>query len=293
MAVNVEMWKPQIIEKLFADNAFMMRAVNADEYVVGGSIVHIPQAGDPTTTLINNTTFPVIVVSRQDTDILYALDEFIKPPNRISDIDKKELSYDKRASVIKMEMNSLIEDAGNWMLYRWLNNVPNAATHRVPTTGTVGSGGLKVLTEADVLAAQLLFNKQNIPAKGRVLLLDTDHEGQLRSDDKLKYAFQQVVSLPDGVIGRLHGFDIYTRSSVLKINAGGAVKAPNALAAGTDKAVSAFYHEDCVERALGQVDVFDNERRAEYYGDVISFLLRNGGRHNRQDLKGFGLIVPA
>lgn len=292
MAVNVEMWKPQIQEALFADNAFMNRALNADEYVVGGSIVHIPQAGGASPTLINNTTYPVTVVHRGDTDIIYALDEFIKPPNRISDIDKKELSYDKRQSVINVETGSLIEDVGSWMLYRWFNNVPNAATHRIATSGVVGAGGLKILSEKDVLDAQLLFNKQNIPAKGRILLLDTDHEGQLRMDEKLKYAFQQVVSLPNGVIGRLHGFDIYTRSSVLKLDSAGVPKTPNALAAGTDKAVSVFYHENCVERALGTIDVFDNERRAEYYGDVISFLVRNGGRHNRADLKGFGLIVP-
>jgi hypothetical protein len=291
MAVNVEMWRKDIVEGLYASNRFLERAFNADEYVVGGRVVHIPQAGSPAPVQRNRTNLPAAHVLRGDTDIIYSLDEFTADPTLITDIDKKELSYDKRQSVISENTVNMKTLVGLWMIYNWTKNVPTGTTNRVVTSGAPGGGGFKILTEADVLAAQLQFNKMDIPSDGRVLLLDTDHEGQLRMDEKLKYAFQQVVNLPNGAIGRLHSFDIYTRSSVVKVSNVGAIKTPDAASAGTDRPCSMFYHESCVERALGEVNVFDNPNRAEFYGDLISFLVRMGGRNRRQDNKGVGLIV--
>ena len=293
MAVNVQFWTKDIVEQLFADNAFMSRSFDAGSDIVNGSIVHIPQAGSTDATLINNNAFPVTAVERSDNDIIYALDRFYRTPKRISDINKKELSYDYRASIIRTELQTLKQDVGTWLIYRWFNNVPNALTHRIMTTGAVGGGGLKRLTGDDIMQAQALQNKQNVPKDGRILLLDTDHEMQLRSDKDLAYAFQQVVDLKNGAIARLHGFDIYSRSQVATISAAGAVKVPNAAAAATDKAVSCFWHEMYVERAMGSIEIFDNPNRAEHYGDIVSFLIRNGGRHRREDLAGFGLIVPS
>jgi hypothetical protein len=293
MAVNTEIWKPEVVNSLFASNEFMGRSVDATREVVNNAIVHIPQAPPATETLINNNDFPVIAVQVADDDITYALDRFYKKPVHIRDFQKKELSFDERQSVIKEYLGSLMVDVGTWLLYRWFNNVPNAATHRVPTSGAVGAASLKLLTEADILSAQATMNKQDVPKEGRVLLLDSDHETQLRSDGQLKYAFQQVVDLKNGSIGRLHGFDIYSRSTVGRLSNAGVLKLPNAASATTDKPVSCFWQEDCVERAIGSVEIFDNPNRAEYYGDLISFLVRNGGRHRRKDLKGFGLIVPS
>ena len=36
-----------------------------------------------------------------------------------------------------------------------------------------------------------------------------------------------------------------------------------------------------MERAKGNVDIFDNQNRAEYYGDIFSMELRLGGRQRR------------
>lgn len=293
MAVNRELWRPDIVEGLFANNTFLRRSFNADEYVVGGAVVHIPQSGGASGFQRNRTTLPGTVVKRNDTDIVYALDEYTVDPTLITDIDKKELSYNKRQSVISENVDGLYASVGHWMLYNWAKNVPNSSNNRVSTSGAVGSTGFKILTEADVLAAQTLMNKADVPKEGRVLILTSDHEAQLRADEKLKYAFQQVVNLADGAIGRLHGFDIYERSSVARVDVANAVKTPDSASVGTDKPCSIFYHEKMVERALGTVDIFDNPNRAEYYGDIISFLMRAGGRNRRADNKGVYLLVSA
>jgi hypothetical protein len=46
-----------------------------------------------------------------------------------------------------------------------------------------------------------------------------------------------------------------------------------------------------VERAFGEVKMFDNPGRAEYYGDVFSMILRLGGRIRR--VNGVYAVVEA
>lgn len=295
MAVNREMWRPDIKEALFKNNAFLTRSFNADEYVVGGRVVHIPQAGAPSNVERNRVNLPAPIVKRTDTDIVYALDEYTSDPRLITDIDKKELSYDKRASVIRDDTGKMMEVAGDNMLYNWSQNVPAAS--KILTTGSAAAGtapgatgNRKIITEADIRSAQTLLNKQNMPKEGRVMILPSDFLNQLMADNNLKYAFQQVINLREGSVGRLYGFDLYERAGVIIETTGGVVKLPEAASATDDNECALFYHENEVERALGEVDIFDNPNQAAYYGDIISFLLRLGGRNRRTDNKGVGLI---
>lgn len=296
MAVNKEMWRPDIIESLFKSNNWLSRSFNADDMVVGGRIVHIPQAGAPSNVERNRVNLPAPIVKRNDTDIVYVLDEYTSDPRLITDIDKKELSYDKRASIIREDTGQMMEVAGNNMLYNWAKNIPAAA--KIPTTGAAAAatapgatGNRKIITEADIRKAQLLLNNQNVPREGRVMILPGNFLDQLMSDNNLKYAFQQVINLREGAVGRLYGFDLYERSSVLVESSANAIKLPEAASATDDNEAALFYYEQHVERALGDVDIFDNPRQAEYYGDVVSFLLRLGGRNRREDNKGVGYIT--
>src|SRR5690554_6407975 len=47
MAVEREIWISSIVEGLFADDSFLSQPSNADEFVVQGKKVHIPNAGAP------------------------------------------------------------------------------------------------------------------------------------------------------------------------------------------------------------------------------------------------------
>ena len=295
MAVNREMWRPDIVESLFKSNAWMSRSFNADEYVVGGRVVHIPQAGAPSNVERNRVLLPAPIVKRTDTDIVYALDEYTSDPRLITDIDKKELSYDKRQSIIRDDTGKMMEVAGDNMLYNWSSNVPSGS--KILTTGgnatataPGATGNRKIITEADIRSAQTLLNKQNAPKEGRVMVLSSDFLNQLMADNNLKYAFQQVINLKEGSVGRLYGFDLYERSGVLVETTGGTVKLPEAASATDDNECALFYYENHVERALGDVEIFDNPMQAAYYGDLISFLLRLKGRNRREDNKGVGLI---
>ena len=295
MAVNKELWRPDIIEALFKSNLWMNRSFNADEYVVGARIVHIPQAGAPSNVERNRVNLPAPIVKRGDTDITYVLDEYTSDPRLITDIDKKELSYDKRQSIIRDDTGMMMQVAGDNMLYNWAKNV--TAGNKIVTTGAAATGtapgatgNRKIVTEADIRNAQTLMNKLNVPKEGRVMILPSEFLNQLMSDNNLKYAFQQVVNLREGSVGRLWGFDLYERSTVLVETTGASIKLPEAASATDDNECALFYHENLVERALGEVSMFDNPGQAEYYGDIVSFLVRLGGRNRRADNVGVGLI---
>lgn len=297
MAVQKEIWVPDIIETLFKDNAFANHCVNRDDKVLAGKVVHIPQSGGPSGWQRNRTNLPAPVVRRGDSDITYTLDEFTSNPAHIPNADTVELSYDKRASVIKENIGELKEGVMEWLLYNWGKNV--ASGNIVKTTGTStsgaalppsGTGNRKIITEADIRKAATVLNNQNLPQTGRYLLLTADQLNELQSDNNLKYAFQNVVNLREGTIARLYTFDIMVRSSVLVMDGSDAVKLPGAAGATDDNVAALFWHESAVERALGEVTMFERLDDPLYYGDIYSFLVRSGGRACRADNKGYGVI---
>jgi hypothetical protein len=295
MAVNVELWQPLVKEALFKSNAFLNTMSNADEYVVGGRIVHIPQSGGPSEAVKNRTTLPAVVVKRNDTDIVYPLDEYTTTPRLIDNIDKVELSYDKMSSIIREDTSGMMELVGDNIIYDVSKECPTLS--KIATTGGAAaghapgaSGNRKIMTEADLRKARKLLNSQNVPAEGRFLLVDTDMLDQMMSDNNLRYAFQQTVNLREGELPRLFGFQIIERSYVGTVNNSQAFKAPGAATATSDSAYALFYQRDMLERALGDITIFQNMGDPTYYGDIISFLVRAGSRANRQDNKGYGII---
>jgi hypothetical protein len=259
MGVNVEVWRPDIIEELFKDNEFLKYAFNADEYVLNGAVVHIPQSGGPASVERNRSSLPATIVSRGDTDVNYVLDEYTTDPVRIPNTEEVETSYDKSQSVISENMANLKEVAADNMLYRWSENVD--ATRKLKTTGD------------------------------RYLLLPDHMANQLRIDLKDKYYYKDVVNLPEGVITKLYGFYIMERSQVLITDASDVVKLPEAASAITDNQAALFWQKSMVERAMGTVNMFESLQDPQNYGDIYSFLVRMGGRARRTDNAGVGLII--
>ena len=72
----------------------------------------------------------------------------------------------------------------------------------------------------------------------------------------------------NGVVGKLHSFNIMLRSTVAAVDVNGALVAE---AAATDCAAALAWHEQSVCRALGEVKMYSNEDDPTYYGDIYSF----------------------
>jgi hypothetical protein len=295
MALQQEFWKKEIEGALYQDNMWLERSRNANEYVIGGVAVHVPNAAS-SGSVIRNPTYPLTVVQRADTEVIYTLDKYSTPAMLVAEMEEAELSYDKLQSVKEDLMGLLIEFTGLDMMQKWAANCTTAevvsATGAVAPSTLVGAtGNRKIITEADIRKAALMMDNMKMPSKGRVLVMQPDMVDQLMADNNLKYAFQQVVDLKEGALGRLHSFDIYKSPTALRRSAGGVVKVPEAATAIDDNVAGLFYHENQVERAVGNISLFENPKRAEYQGTLVSFNVRFGGRAVRTDRRGVGLLV--
>lgn len=299
MALQVEVWQRDIVDQLFADDSFLSKAYNADSYVLAGKVVHIPQAGSASGVVKNRTTLPAVAVKRADSESTYELDEYTTNPVVIQDTEKVEASYDKRNSVISDDKANLLESVTNEFVYKWS---PTAAANILRTTGSAvaahlpsATGNRKAFTIADVSAARTAMNLQNVPKKDRYALIDSIMYSQLLNSmtESAQLAFHAVADVQNGIIGKLHGFSFYERSAAARYtNATTPVPVtPETAGAAVHNAGAIFWQLNSVERALGQVKAYDNPGDATYYGDVLSFLVRAGGRIRRADSKGVIAVV--
>lgn len=298
MAIEVEIWRNDIVEALYKDNGFLRRCFNADEFVLQGKVVHIPQAGTNSGSQKNRSSLPATVNKRSDSDITYALDEYTTDPVLIPNIDNLQLSYNKRQSVISNDIAGLNELVAEWVLRSWsataAGSILRTTGAAVGATAPSGTGNRKKFVKEDLKRASVLMNKQNIPKAGRVALFPSDLLGYLQDDaDLIKRDVGAELDLKNGIIMRLYGFEIMERSTTtLYTNAGTPVpKDPGASGAATDNQTVQCWHPMSVEGALGMVNTFESLNDPLYYGDIFSFLMMYGGRIRRSDAKGVVSIV--
>lgn len=294
MAVTKEIWTKDIIDNLFKNNDWAFRAFNADMYVLAGKVVHIPVAGAPSEVKKNLSVFPQSAIKRADSEITYPIDTFYTIPRHIEEIEKYELSYNKRQSAVGEDQQFLIQVAMDSLLYRWAPLVGNTIlTDGAATLATAsgGTGNRKAFTKSSFGNIKKKMDKVNILDAGRIALLTADHYNDFFSSlsEPEKTDVGRVADLKTGKVGAYLGFDIYMRSSVLRYRgANGAFvvvdEADPAFAGSNqtaDRSASIFYQEQTVERARGEVKMFDTPNQASYYGDIFSFILRLGGRIRR------------
>lgn len=298
MAIQREIWMSSIVEGLFADNSFLSKAFNADEFVNMGKTVHIPNAGAASKSKKNRTEFPATVKTRDDVDLTFNLDEFTTEPIRIAHADTVELSYNKRESVLRQDKAALQEDVANAILLSWLpakEQCIRTSGEKVVAYTSAATGVRKGLCKVDVLALMTKFNADNIPQEGRYLLLDAQMYSQLLNDltNQENQAFLSSANAQKGILGKLYSFNVMMRSTVGVYTDALTLKDTNAQGAATDCAAGLAWHENSVCRALGEVNAFENEKDPTYYGDIYSFLVRAGGRPMRKDVKGLVALVQA
>lgn len=293
MALEKEIWINDIVEGLFADNSFLSKAYNADQYV-NNKTVHIPNAGLPSGVKKNRTTYPAKVEVREDFDVTFEIDEFTTNPIRIPHADTVQLSYDKRQSIIGSDKEALHEAVAKSILNDW---APKKAEQIIKTTGASvdaytdkATGKRKALTKKDVAKVFTRFNRESVPAGNRYLLLDAIMYDQLLESltDKEAVAFHGLADLSKGIVGMLYGFNVMMRSEALIYDGTTPLEAGKKA---TDFAGALAWHHDAVARALGEVKMFGEESSPTYYGDIYSFLVRVGGAPKRHDGKGVVAIV--
>lgn len=293
MALNKEIWVHDIVEGFVPNDSFLAKSVDHSEYV-NNRTVHVPQAGAEPNTTKNRSSFPATIKTRTDSELTYDLDIYDVEPLRVQNLADVELSYDKRQSMLRQSKRKLQRDVAIDTLKKW---VPSGVTVLV-TAGaaedahihSAATGQRKSMTKKTVLEARMQFDLDDVPDDGRYMLLDAVMYNQLLNDltNAETNSFLAGADSVSGIIGTLYGFKFMKRSSVLTLTAGGALKTGTNLA--TDCAGALAWQEDCVSRALGNVEMYEAIKDPTYYGDIFSYAVRAGGKYIREDKKGVVLI---
>lgn len=295
MAIEKEIWLNHIIEGLFSDNSFISKSVNHDSFVQGKT-VHLPQAGADPNTEKNRTIFPATVTKRTDALVSYNLDSFTTDPVLVPHIDSIQLSYNKRESVIGGIRRSNEMKVCESILFSWFSgkgaDVKTSGPGE-PAYTTAATGNRKSLITADVLKIHTQFNRDNVPANDRYLLLDAVMYDQLLASmtEKNLIMFQACADPSRGVLGKLYSFEVMMRSTVGVAATGGAQKDTSAAGAATDLACGLAWHKDSVCSALGECKSFAREEDPTYYGSIFSAEIVAGGSHLRTDKKGIVRVI--
>jgi len=309
-AIQVEIWQNHIEEEIFKNNEFLRASHNADDNVINSKVVHIPQSGGSGNVVKNRTTLPATIRKRTDTDIVYPLDEYTTDPVHIPHADTKELSYDKRQSVLSEDVAKIRQVIANWTLYNWTNS-PNVGAYSasaipvgnlVYTTGAAragvapgATGNRKAYTRNDLQRMQTKFMQEDRWLDGMMycLLSPTALAEMFPADSIVTATYSQNVTEEErrkGILYKANGWNIMSRSAALVTKSDDTVAAPGEAAAATDSEASVFWYKEAVEFAFGGVEAFERLRDPEFYGDIYSFLARTGSRARRADYKGIALL---
>lgn len=294
MALEKQIWLETIILGLFADNSFAARSIDHSQFVTNKT-VHVPNAGSGPSVVKNRSSLPGTIAGITDNDLTYDINEFTTDPILVKNAESVELSYSKREAVISSSRSNMFDAVYQDIIYSWVPASPSVQAtlgSAVASHITTATGNRLKMDKATVKAIKKKFDKGNVPANDRYILLDADMYNQLMDEltDNETNHFLAGADPVTGTIGTYMGFGFYMRSQVAKSTAAGVLKAWTAVDAVTDSAAGLAWQKDSVSRSIGETEFFDNPKRAEFYGDIMSFLVRAGGSSIRSDKKGIVLI---
>ncbi|EKT3957687.1 conserved hypothetical protein [Flavobacterium psychrophilum] len=252
--INQEIWTDVAVEQFRAteDARFLNEIPDESGYVTAtrgdNEVIHLNDIGVDPEVLINNTTYPLPVASQNDDDIAITLDKYQTAVTKVSDDELEFIAYDKIAKVQEKHTKAIMRKKHAKAIHALAPASNTVATPVLITTGPDDGTGRKRLLMADILTLKKAFNKAKIDIAGRVLVLCSDHFGDLEEDglDKQKYAGQFIDEDGGLLKQRLFGFKTYwnvenpsyTVATKVKVSFGAV------LGAGTQEASVAFFAPD-------------------------------------------------
>ena len=301
MALQRTIWRNQIVTDFYADNEFLSRAQNWDEYVRDGvKTVIIPVEGTGSAVERNRTTFPATATQRTDGEFSYEMVDYTSTPRFVTNLEEIQMSYAKMQSAIAQDMALVKEQAAEDILYSWRAELANSI---VRTSGATvpamagATGNRKAITFQDIVKAATAMNEANVPNAGRVIMLTPSQIQELATDEDVKKIGMGTVLMNYNSLkpATLAGFVVLERSRVLRYDnsATPVGKVPTAAAAAADNVAALCWSPFSVGRSMGNVEVFYDPANPLYYGNVFSMEVQAGGRKALKQSAGVVAIVQA
>lgn len=206
MALNKEVWVNQLKENFYPDSNFLKHVLDFSGDVDNNKI-HLAEAGIDPKVLINNKTYPIAIVGREDVDCEIPLDKFETENTIVRRPDAVEYAYDKLESVLRQHRATLQKAVAVKAAHAIAPNEDTKFTPIVSTTGETVKGR-KRLTFADILALKERFDDVEVPLDRRFLILHPKHVSDLLLED-LKL-FKDLTNIIDGEPTKFAGFGCFS-----------------------------------------------------------------------------------
>lgn len=291
----------EIVPQLFPSNSFLSRC-RRDDAFVNNNTVELQNAGTLPDVQVNRTVLPASIHQRADVAHNYELEELTSDPTLLRDLETliEMGGMNKRASILEQHINAQNTKMAERALVKWATGVtaivPSTGSAR-PATDKTGTqtGNRKAITVTDIIDVQSVFHKQDVVSDNSEVMGVAVIPYSMKADllkiaqftDADKYGRS---SIPSGVLARAFGFDWYVRSSALVLNASNALKAEGAAAATDDQNTAIFYSPSYVRAAVGSIKASVSAYKEEYYGHIMSTIVRFGAVQARNDKKGIVLL---
>lgn len=274
------------MENYYPDRSFLTRVKDFSGHVNANKL-HIPSAGIDPKVLINNTTYPISVVGREDEDCEISLDKFETENTLIRRPEALEYSYEKVESVIGQHRNSLQTQTARKAIHAFAPSVNTDYTPVITTTGEPFDGR-KRLCANDILTLKERFDEALIPLDDRWIVLHPKHVSDLlREDLKL---FKDITNLRDGEPFKFAGFGFYS-FPYMPAYRGGEKVGYTANSQDDDMFASVAFFGGEVMKADGELYMYALEDDPRERGTIIGFDKRFIAMPIRN--KGIGAIVSA
>lgn len=288
MALNKEIWVNQIKEGFYPDRSFLSKVVDLSGFV-NSDIIHFPSAGIDPNVLINNTTYPIKIVGREDRDNQLELDKFETENTLVRRPDAIEYSYDKLESVINQHRSTLQTSTARKAAHAYAPSEDTTNTPLVTTSGAA-TNGRKRMTFEDLLALKERFDDALIPLDNRYIILHPKHVTDLLLEDvKL---FKELTDIKEGEPARFAGFGCYQfpYMPTYKLDNGKYTKV-SFDGEQTAQFASVAFNSQEVMKADGEIYMYARYDDPEERGTIVGFDKRFIALPIRN--KGIGAIISA
>lgn len=276
------------MEGFYPDDSFLKKTVNYSDFVENNRL-HIASAGIDPSVLINNTTYPISCVSREDTDNEIRLDKFETQNTTVRRPEAIEYSYDKLESVIGQHRATLRKSVATKAAHAFAPAKDSDDTPVITTTGTAADGR-KRMSFADLLTLKERFDEAEIPLSDRYIILHPKHVSDLLLEDI--DLFKDLTNLKDGEPFKFAGFGCFSFPHMPRYrdNEGTLEKvAFGAAALDTDRFASVAFYAKEVMRADGEIYMYALEDDPRERATIVGFDKRFVALPIRG--KGVGAIV--
>lgn len=274
--VLTEIWTGELVKRNKAglDGSWLDGIPDASGKV-DNDVIHLIDVGAEPNVLVNNTQYPIAIVSQTDEDIAIRLDKFDTENTRVTDDELHAISYDKIATVIENHGDSLTASILRRAAWRLCAASNTALTPVLATTGAAGADGRKLCTVDDILEMKRAMDRLLVPPTGRRLVLCPAHSADLLKTSQTYAEQYKGIDRNTGRVGQIYGFEVfeYNANPIYKNGSREAVTVTAEDAASGAFMCSFAFAVKRVFKASGS--------RRMYYHDALQ------DPQNRQSLVGF------